>query len=99
MSKTCAAIEDRRKLQRCRAITVRFGWGVGEHLLGPDDVRILHFNKWLIRSMMGGERLIAGQNPLIALMLPVTNCPCLTWFTSPIIRIGYPFPLPKRVVW
>ena len=80
--------------------TVRLGWGVGEHFLDLDNIRMLYVNKWLIRSMMmGGERLMAGQYPLITLMLPVSSCPCLTWFTGLIIWIGYPFPLPKQVVW
>ena len=45
MSKTCAAIEDRRKLQSCRAITVRNGRGLGEHLFDPDHVWMLYISK------------------------------------------------------
>ena len=61
----------------------------GEHLFDPDHVRIWHVNKWLIRSMMGGERLIAGQYPLISLTLPISNSPCLAWFLSLFIWIGH----------
>ena len=45
MSMTGAAIEDRMKMQISRAITVRNRGGIGEHLLDPGDVRILHVNK------------------------------------------------------
>ena len=45
------------------------------HLDGK--VRVVHAITQLIRGIVGGERLIAGQYPLISLMLPILNSPGL----------------------